>query len=329
MKGILIATLVSFFITLITGYLLTPVLKKLKMGQPILSYVKEHHSKAGTPTMGGIFFLLGISLTCLIFFKSDSKMALISLCITIGYGIVGFLDDFIKVKFKKNMGLRAYQKIIFQLSLAVIASYFAYLNSTELIIPFINKTIDLGWLIIPFSIFVFLAVTNGVNLTDGLDGLAAGTTFVYTAFFSVLIIFAGTALNLSGRINQYNEYYNLAVLTLACTGALLAFIFFNSNPAKIFMGDTGALALGGLLASLSVFTEFTLFVPIMGVMYIVSCASVIIQVVYFKATKGKRVFKMAPYHHHLQLKGMAESKISILYMIITAVVSLLVVIFYI
>ena len=329
MKDILIATLVSFFITLIAGYLLIPALKKLKMGQPILSYVKEHEGKAGTPTMGGIFFLIGMGLTCLFFFKSDSKLAIISLSITAGYGIVGFLDDFIKVKFKKNLGLRAYQKIIFQLSLAIIASYFAYLNSTELVVPFINKTIDLGWFIIPFSIFVFLAVTNGVNLTDGLDGLASGTTFVYTAFFSVLIVYAGTVLNLSGRINQFNEYYNLAVLTLSCTGALLAFMFFNFYPAKIFMGDTGALALGGLLASLAVFTEFTLFVPIMGIMFMVSCISVIIQVLYFKVTKGKRVFLMAPYHHHLQHKGIAESKISIIYMIITALSCLLVVIFYI
>jgi len=326
-RDILIAALVSFFITLISGFLLLPVLKKLKMGQPILSYVKEHQQKAGTPTMGGIFFLIGISFACLIFFKNDSRLAIIALSITIGYGIVGFLDDFVKVKFKKNLGLRVYQKIIFQLSLAAIASYFAYLNSTVLIVPFINRSIDLGWVIIPFSIFVFLAVTNGVNLTDGLDGLAAGTTFVYTAFFSVLIIFAGACLNLSGRINEYYEYYNLAVLTLACTGALLAFMLFNFNPAKIFMGDTGALALGGLLASLAVFTEFTLFVPIMGIMYIVSCVSVIIQVLYFKATKGKRVFKMAPYHHHLQHIGMAESKISILYMVITAIACLLVIVF--
>lgn len=324
MREILFSSIISFFITLATGILLLPALKKIKATQPILSYVKEHKSKSGTPTMGGIFFLCGILFTSLILFKGNSKLAVITLAITIGYGIVGFLDDFIKIRFKNNLGLRSYQKIIFQLALAAIASYFAYINNTETLIPFTNVKINLGIWIIPLTAFVFLAMTNSVNLTDGLDGLAAGTTLVYTIFFSALLIFSANYYNISGQTAKFLEYKNLSVLTISCCGSLLAYMCFNVSPAKVFMGDTGSLALGGLLASLAVFSEYTLFVPFMGIMFIVSSVSVIIQVIYFKITKGKRVFLMAPYHHHLQHKGISESKIAVIYMAVTAVASMLV-----
>lgn len=324
MREVLFASLLSFFITLLAGFLLLPALKKIKATQPILSYVKEHEKKSGTPTMGGIFFLGGILITSLIMFKENSRLAVVALSITIGYGIVGFLDDFIKVRFKNNLGLKSYQKIIFQLALSAIASYFAYINNQEIIIPFTGIRIDLGGWIIPLTAFIFLAMTNSVNLTDGLDGLAAGTTLIYTIIFGALLVYSANFFNLSGQTVKFLEYKNLSILTLSCCGALVAYLYFNITPAKVFMGDTGSLALGGLLASLAIFSEYVLFVPLLGIMYVVSSVSVIIQVAYFKVTKGKRVFLMAPYHHHLQHKGFSESKIMLIYMAITAVMGLLI-----
>ena len=326
MKDILFSSLCAFLITFIVGLVLLPALKKVKANQPILSYVKEHELKSGTPTMGGVFFLCGILITCLIFFKENSKLAVVALAITIGYGIVGFLDDFIKIKFRNNLGLKAYQKIIFQLTLAAIAAYFAYLNHSEIIIPFFNNKINIGYWVIPLTAFVFLAMTNSVNLTDGLDGLASGTTLIYTIFFSVFLIYSANNYSISGLTQNFFEYKNMAVLSVSCCGALLAYMCFNAYPAKVFMGDTGSLALGGLLASLSVFSEYVLFVPFMGIMFIVSSVSVIMQVVYFKITKGRRIFLMAPYHHHLQHKGVSEGKITMIYMAVTAVVCMLIVI---
>lgn len=327
MKEVLFASIVSFFTTLIAGAVLLPVLRKVKATQPILSYVKEHESKSGTPTMGGVFFLCGILIASLIFFKGNYGLAVVALSITIGYGIVGFLDDFIKIRFKNNKGLRAYQKILFQAALAAIASYFAYKNNQEILIPFTDIRVNLGVWIIPLTAFIFLSVTNSVNLTDGLDGLAGGTTLVYTIFFGALLIFTANFFDLSGDITKYLEYKNLSILTLSCCGALAAYLYFNVSPAKIFMGDTGSLALGGLLASLAVFSEYVLFVPLLGVMYVISSVSVIIQVTYFKITKGKRVFLMAPYHHHLQHKGFSESKIMVIYMAVTAIIGIVIVAF--
>lgn len=319
--------LFTFFLTLLLGMLLIPLLKKLKAGQTILHYVKEHSSKAGIPTMGGVIFLIAIAFSYLLYSSDFNKFSKVALVITLSYGIVGFLDDYIKIRFKRNLGLRAYQKIIFQVLIAAIASSFVYFNEMTLVdVPFWGGQIDLGVWIIPFSMFVFLATSNSVNLTDGLDGLAAGTSFVCFLIIALLISFKSQLFDLSGDTIMSREYENLFCLSLSAAGGMLGFLCFNSFPAKVFMGDTGSLALGGLIASLAVFSGYSLFIPIIGIMFVVSAVSVIAQVFSFQLF-GKRVILMAPYHHHLQQRGYHEAKITAVYMIISLIVSLIVIYF--
>ena len=321
---VLLIFLVSFALCLCFGFILLPLLKRLK--QPILHYVKEHSGKAGTPTMGGIFFLLSIVVSFLIFTEGYNKSAVLALCITAGYAIVGFLDDFLKIHFKENMGLRAWQKALFQFGIALISAFFVYYGDTELILPFSGRSVNLGWWIIPLTVVVFLAVTNGVNLTDGLDGLCSWTVFVYALVFCALLLFRGVYFDEAGRIAVSGEFLNLAYLCAAVAGSLFAFLLFNVHPAKIFMGDTGSLLLGGFAASVACFSEFTLFIPFFGIAFVVSCLSVILQVLHFKRTK-RRIFLMAPYHHHLQMKGLSEPRISQIYVTLTLCVSLVVLLF--
>lgn len=311
MKLQIISVLTAFSLTIITGFLLIPLLKKLKAGQPILKYVKEHECKGGTPTMGGLFFVLSSILAFLIINRDNQKSINLSLVITISYMIIGFLDDFLKIKLKKNEGLKPYQKIIFQLAVAIIAGVFVYINGLYYYhLPYLKKTVSLGIISLPLTILIFLAITNSVNLTDGLDGLASNTSLAYLIVIAFLIYMQTK--------NQSNAY-----ITLSCCfiGGLLAFLVFNTNKASVFMGDTGSLALGGLIGSVSIFTENSLFIPLLGIMFVVSSISVIMQVVYYKRTK-KRIFLMAPLHHHFQKKGLSESKISYLYFIITLVIGL-------
>lgn len=291
---------------------------RMKAKQPILHYVETHMSKSGTPTMGGIGFILATCVICSILFigSEDISLALISMLVMLGYGIIGFLDDFLKVRFKKNDGLRPYQKIAFQLSIAVIVSVYAYFSapSDVLVIPFTLAEIRISWWIIPLNIFIFIAFTNSVNLTDGLDGLATSVTSVYIVFFVLaLLVFCGFAPD-AGQAN--------IMLLLSCLlGALIGFLCYNCNPAKIFMGDTGSLALGGALGVTAVFTGMSLTAAIIGLMYVLTSLSVIIQVGYFKKTK-KRVFLMAPLHHHFEKKGIPENRIVIMYSAITACIGL-------
>lgn len=326
MRQILLSLTLGFSITFIIGLILYPLLKRLKMGQPILSYVKEHSNKSGTPTMGGIMFITGMSVAYFIIMGFDSIYALITVAVTAAYGLIGFLDDFIKIKFHHNLGLRAYQKIIGQLLIAGTVAVFLYVSGlTEIRIPFTGLVFDIGYWSIPLIIAVMLSCTNSVNLTDGLDGLSSSVSIVYLAAFLILIYTAALSFNSSG-IAVGGEFTSLSVLIAAAIGGITAFLAFNSYPAKLFMGDTGSMALGGLTAAVGVLTGYTLFIPIIGIMFVVSSLSVIIQVVSFKLRR-KRVFLMAPFHHHLQQKGVSETRITVFYMLITAVVSALTVAF--
>ena len=283
-----------------------PFLKRMNARQYILGYVEEHKSKGGTPTMGGLAFLLAAALCAIPLGLYADKLSAVALTFGLAYMGVGFLDDFLKFRFRRNLGLKAYQKIIFQIVIALIAGVFCYLNDlTVLHIPFTKLSFDIGVWIIPLAAFAFVAATNCVNLTDGLDGLAASVSFWYFAALAALIFL------LSGR-----EGMPLVCLSLVLCGVLAGYLLFNTNRASVFMGDTGSLALGGFLAALASFTGNALYVPLIGVVFVFSGLSVIIQVLHFKRTK-RRVFLMAPFHHHLQHKGISEAKISYIYMTVT------------
>ena len=295
----------AFVLSWIACKSLIPILKKLKAGQNILSYVKEHESKSGTPTMGGIAFILAAVLIALFFVGKYERVFTLTIVIGVSYMIVGLLDDFLKQKHKENLGLRAWQKLVFQTLIAAFAAVYCYrANLTFLHIPFTNKSINLGLWILPLSVFIFLATVNAVNLTDGLDGLAAGTCVPFFAVFGTLILLQGGVQSLS-------------VVAFSLTGALLAYLLFNVHPASVFMGDTGSLSLGGFVGCIALFSGNALYVIIVGACFALSVISVIIQVIYYKVTGGKRVFLMAPFHHHLQKKGYSEAYISYLYAVIT------------
>lgn len=315
--------LIGFIISLIISPFVIKLTKKLKASQPLYEYVDMHTSKSGTPTMGGIIFLVAIIFSSLFFCGGSFQLTLVCLGVFLSFGLVGFIDDFLKIKHKHNMGLKAYQKVIFQLAISLIVSVFAYSNGligSSLYLPFFNYEINLGIFYIPFTVLVFLAVTNSVNLTDGLDGLAGGVSLAYVISFSLIFFTIFSALkNLGTSQLLISEYTNLSYILAGTIGSLLGYLLFNSFPAKIFMGDTGSLALGGLIACLNIFTKQTLLLPILGVMFVVSSVSVILQVIKFKLTK-KRIFLMAPYHHHLEKKGMHESKIVSVYIIVTIIV---------
>lgn len=318
--------LVAFVVSLFICGMLLPLLKRLKAGQEILQYVTEHSSKQGTPTMGGIAFILAIVCVSSIFCNWSNRATAVAIAVFVAYGIVGFLDDFIKIRYKHNMGLRAYQKIIVQLVIAVLVALFVYSDiaiGDKLRLPFSDKQVKIGYWIIPLVIFIYLACTNGVNLTDGIDGLASSTTICFLAGMIALLNRELKMLESVGDTYAYKQTQDLITLCYVSCGALVAFLLFNCNDAKVFMGDTGSLALGAMVACIAIFTRMSLFIPIVGIMFVVSCVSVIIQVAYFKITKGKRVFLMAPYHHHLQKKKWSETRICVLYSVVTVCITLI------
>ncbi len=325
---LLIALLVAFVVCLIIAPIVISLLKKEKIKQVILHYVQNHQAKSGTPTMGGIIFIIAICLVPFIFFKSKAiTMSVMVILVFLGYAIVGFIDDFIKFKFKRNLGLRAYQKLLFQLAISIIISIFAYKNSligSTIILPFSGKLVDFGWAIIPLNIVVFLATTNSVNLTDGLDCLATGTSISYLfSFLMLLLVLSGSVLANMGGV-FFSELYNIQIIICVSIGALLCYTLFNCYPAKIFMGDTGSLGLGALIATLAIVTRTTLYLPMLGIMFVLSSVSVIMQVSYYKLTK-KRIFLMAPLHHHFEKKGIHEVRIAVAYTVVTFLVGLVVV----
>ena len=309
MKTILTGMLVAFALSLVLLLITLPLLKCLKAGQYILGYVKEHKGKSGTPTMGGLAFISAIIAVGLCMLGVNDGRVNMTLAVTGGFTIVGFLDDYLKISRKVNEGLKPYQKIIFQLSISAIAAVYCYLNGfTSLYIPFFKGAdFDISWGIIPLVIFIFIATVNCVNLTDGLDGLAGGTSSAYLLIFGILL---------------FLQENTSALLCFIGVGALSAFLLFNVNKASIFMGDTGSLALGGFIACLSVFSGNSLYIPILGIMFVISGISVIVQVIYYKRTR-RRIFLMAPIHHHFQMKGYTECKIAYAYVLITALVGII------
>lgn len=313
MKIYSICLLTAFAASTILTLVLLPLLRRLKAGQYILGYVKEHATKKGTPTMGGLAFITAIIIVSLGFCGIENVTLNLTLCITAGFTLVGFLDDFLKIYRKENEGLKPYQKIIFQLAIAMIAAVFCYVNGiSTLNIPFASGLEwNIGWGIIPLVAFVFIATVNCVNLTDGLDGLAGGTSLAYLTCF--------------GAICAVSEG-EFAEVCFCAAGAIAAFLLFNVNKAAVFMGDTGSLALGGLIACVSVFSGNSLYIPVMGIMFVISGISVIVQVIYYKRTR-RRVFLMAPVHHHFQMKGYTECKISYAYALLTFLVGILCLIF--
>lgn len=325
MKILLESGLFSLLATAVFGLIALPILKRLHAGQPVLGYVKEHEKKNGTPTMGGLFFIPAAALTFFLFGGGKSRTAVVALSIGAAFMFVGFLDDFIKIKYRKNEGLKAYQKIIFQTAIAIVAGAFAYKNGlTRAYIPFYKGTAELGVFSAPLAAFIFVAITNSVNLTDGLDSLAGGTCFAYLSF-TVLLISAESAFGdiFAGK----TEEEGLKLLAACLAGAIAGYLIFNVPPAKVFMGDAGSLSLGGFIGAISIFSGNSLFVPLLGAAFVASSVSVIIQVIHYKRTK-RRVFLMAPLHHHFQKKGFSESRISYCYFIVTCIIGAVSVIFY-
>lgn len=297
MSVLFYAAIMAVIITMICGPLIIPLLSKLKFGQSIREEgPKSHYAKSGTPTMGGIIILVALVVPA-IFFAGTSIEVWLALFVTLGHGIIGFLDDFIKVVLKRSLGLKAKQKLLGQIIMAIALAYIAinYMGrGTDLWVPIIGHTIDLGALYYVLIFFVLVGTTNAVNLTDGLDGLAAGTTTVAALAYAVICIYFGKV--------------ELAIFCMAVAGATLGFLRFNAHPAKVFMGDTGSLALGGALAAVAVMTKTEALLVIVGGVFVIEALSVIIQVTSFKTT-GKRVFLMSPIHHHFELSGWNETKV--------------------
>lgn len=307
---IIMPVLISFAISVVLSPIIIPFLKKLKFGQYVREEgVKEHLKKAGTPTMGGIIFLCSVTLTSLLYLKGNSEIVPI-LFLTLGFGLIGFLDDYIKVVMKRSMGLKAWQKMVLQIVVTGIFAYYLIVYSefgTETMIPFYGMITMPMWLFLPFLFIVVIGTVNGVNFTDGLDGLASSITVCVATFFTVVAI--GTKSGVSP-------------VTCAVVGSLLGFLLYNVYPARVFMGDTGSLALGGFVASAAFMLKMPIFIVIVGVIYLVEVLSVMIQVTYFKATHGKRFFKMAPIHHHFELCGWSETRVVAVFSIITGLLCL-------
>ncbi|MDY4575539.1 phospho-N-acetylmuramoyl-pentapeptide-transferase [Intestinibacter sp.] len=300
--------MIGFLIVIILGPIFIPMLARFKFGQTVRDEGPQSHlAKNGTPTMGGIMMIVAILITGLTRANISQSLIVGLICI-VGFGFVGFLDDFIKIKMKRSLGLKAYQKIILQFALALYVAYYQYSASpsaTQLMIPFTDYVINLGILYIPFMMIFIIGTVNAVNLTDGLDGLASGVTLIVSTFFMIF------AVSLSNS--------DVAILAAATAGACLGFLAFNSYPAKVFMGDTGSMALGGAVVAFATLTNSPLLIVIVGFIYLAEALSVMLQVSYFKLTHGKRIFKMAPLHHHFEQCGWPETRVVFIFWIATIV----------
>lgn len=308
---IVIPVIIAFAISALLGPIVIPFLRRLKVGQTERKELESHLKKNGTPTMGGIMILASIVITSLFYVKDYPKIVPI-LFMTVGFGVIGFLDDYLKVVLRRSDGLLAWQKMILQIIVTgVFAVYMVKYSgiSLTMLIPFSGgKYLDLGWLAVPVLFFAVVGTVNGTNFTDGLDGLASSVTVMIATFFSVVAI--GTNAG-------------IAPVTCAVVGALLGFLLFNVYPASVFMGDTGSLALGGFVVSTAYMMQMPLFILIVGLIYLVEVLSVIIQVTYFKATGGKRIFRMAPIHHHFELGGWSETRVVAVFSITTALLCMI------
>lgn len=308
---------ISFVLTVILAPIGIPMLRRLKFGQSIREEGPQSHmKKAGTPTMGGILFIISIIATTLIagsIYNLFTTQTVVLLLVLVGFGVIGFLDDGIKVIFKRNLGLTSLQKLVGQIIISIAAFMLLRLGTfdTSIMIPFTDIKLDFGLFYIAFLIFWLVGFSNAVNLTDGLDGLVAGTASIAFAAFGVIALF--------------NEQADIALFAFAVTGALLGFLIFNANPAKVFMGDTGSLALGGALAMISVLVKAELLLLLVGLVFVIETLSVILQVGSFKLRK-KRIFKMSPIHHHFELSGWSEWKVVLVFWSTGLIVALIAVI---
>jgi len=303
--------ILTFIVTSLIAPRMLPLLKRLKFGQHVRDDGPESHlKKQGTPTMGGVIFLLGILIASLFWAREDKNIIPIFLAM-FSFGMIGFLDDWLKIRKRQSEGLTSWQKFSFQAFVAIIylvVGLWTQMLSTQIIIPFTyGYKIDLGLFFVPIMLIVILGTVNGVNLTDGLDGLATSVTSMVSIFFILAAIL----------LKADQEIMPAIVL-----GGLLSFLLYNTYPAKVFMGDTGSLALGGFVASMAIGLEVPLFILLFGVIYLIESLSVILQVGYYKKTK-KRIFKMAPIHHHFELSGMAETQVVTYFTIITVIMSLI------
>ncbi len=309
------AIIIAFAVSAALCPVVIPFLHKLKFGQQVRDDGPQAHlKKQGTPTMGGLIFLAAIVITSLFYIRSNPRILPV-LFMTVGFGVIGFLDDYIKIVKKHSEGLNPVQKLIGQFIITGIFVYYLMTSGevgTSMLVPFTGGFaqgyyLNIGILFIPFVFFVVLGTDNGVNFTDGLDGLCTSVTILVAAFFSILSI---------------RENAGISPITGAVVGSLLGFLLFNVYPAKVFMGDTGSLALGGFVSASAFMMQIPLLIPIIGLIYLVEVLSVIMQVSYFKATHGKRIFRMAPIHHHFELGGWSETRVVAVFSIVTALLCL-------
>ena len=307
----ILAVIIAFVISAILCPIVIPFLHKLKFGQQVRDDGPQAHlKKQGTPTMGGLVILSSIIITSLLYLKDYPKIIPV-LFVTAGFGVIGFLDDYIKIVMKRSEGLNPGQKLAGQIILTGIFVYYIITSDeigTQMLIPFTGQYLVMPvWLFVPALFFIVLGTDNGVNFTDGLDGLCTSVTILVATFFTIVAI---------------GENSGISPITGAVVGSLLGFLLFNVYPARVFMGDTGSLALGGFVASSAFMMQMPLFIAVVGLIYLVEVLSVIIQVTYFKKTGGKRIFKMAPIHHHFELCGWSETRVVAVFSIITAILCL-------
>ena len=310
MNDIFKITIVSIITTIILGYVILPILKNMKVGQNIRKEgPKSHYQKAGTPTMGGIIFLISALLMTLIYVPFNMSTAIILISF-IGYGAIGFIDDFRKLVLKQSEGLKPNEKIILQFGLAILVTVLAYVNDNEsityLTIPFSNYPLHVSFLGFPILVFIIVGTTNAVNLTDGLDGLATSVSLPVAICLFLLATTDSTRL--------------FSVILFA---SLLGFLYFNTNPASVFMGDTGSMAIGGAIVALAIIEKIPIYLVIFGGVYVMETLSVIIQVLSYRHRNKKRVFLMTPIHHHFELKGYKEPKIVSAFSIVSVILCLI------
>ena len=311
----ILAIIIAFAVSAILCPIVIPFLHKLKFGQQVREDGPQAHlKKQGTPTMGGLVFLTAVVITSLLYIRDYPRIIPV-LFMTVGFGVIGFLDDYIKIVMKRSEGLNPVQKLIGQFIITGIFVYDLVCSGevgTSMPVPFTGGFehglyLNLGFLFIPFVFFVVLGTDNGVNFTDGLDGLCTSVTILVATFLTIISI---------------GENSGISPITGAVVGSLLGFLLFNVYPAKVFMGDTGSLALGGFVSASAFMMQIPLFIPIIGLIYLVEVLSVIMQVSYFKATHGKRIFRMAPIHHHFELGGWSETRVVAVFSIVTALLCL-------
>lgn len=324
MQRLIWTVIAAFAMAIVFGPIIIPWLKKIKFGQTIYDLGPESHKKKqGTPTMGGIIFALPALIAALAFSYGDVRwdFLLMALVCAVGFGAIGFIDDFIKVKLKRSLGLTPKQKLVPQIVISIGVALWAYFHpqiGSSLTIPFINVEWNLGWFYIPVMVFIMVGTVNSANLLDGLDGLLGGCA-LFDFVTMALICVAMAATNAANADNLLN----IAIFAGAMAGALMGFLRYNSHPARVFMGDVGSFFIGGALVGMVLVTRLSLLLPIIALAMVASSLSDIIQVVYFKATHGKRIFRMAPLHHHFELGGMPETQIVAMYYIVTVVLCLL------